>query len=79
MDDFFEFILNKIGVVLFLLLTLLGALATMNLAGKYQCNNYEKITGIETRWATLDICYVKTTNGYERWDEYKARAVTRKR
>ena len=42
---------------------------------KYQCKNYARITGKETRYAEFDICYVETDRGFQRWDEYKARAV----
>lgn len=40
-----------------------------------QCSNYESITGTETRWAPLDTCYIHTAHGWQRWDEFKARAV----
>lgn len=42
---------------------------------RYQCSNYQEITGRETKWATMDSCYIKTDAGFQRWDEYKARAV----
>lgn len=43
--------------------------------GRHQCSNYAIINGAETRWATLDACYVQTAQGWQRWDEYKARAT----
>jgi len=42
----------------------------------YQCSNYEKITNKETKWMFLDSCYINTDNGWQRWEEYKMRAVT---
>ena len=44
-----------------------------NTAGVYTCKNYQDVTGITARWVTLDACYVKTQEGWQRWDEYKVR------
>ena len=44
-----------------------------NTAGAYACKNYQDVTGITTKWVTLDACYVKTQKGWQRWDEYKVR------
>jgi hypothetical protein len=52
-----------------------GALTIANAAGSYQCNNYAELTGKETRWITLDACYVKTERGWQRWEEYIARGI----
>lgn len=46
-----------------------------NIYGRYACENYARITGKETRYANFDECYVKTAQGFQRWDEYKARAL----
>lgn len=43
--------------------------------GQYQCENYKDITGKNTKYAQFDTCYVETSNGFQRWDEYKARSV----
>jgi hypothetical protein len=43
--------------------------------GQYQCANFSQITGKETRFAAFDICYIKTEEGWQRWDEYKLRAA----
>jgi len=39
------------------------------------CANYQAMTGKATKRITLDACYVQTDSGWQRWDEYKARAV----
>ena len=39
------------------------------------CNNYSMITGKEVTRMFLDDCYVKTEQGFQRWDEYKARST----
>ena len=55
----------------------LGVLvALVELHADYECSNYQRITGIETKRKTLDQCYVKTSSGWQRWDEYQARSVT---
>ena len=62
---------------------LLGALALIgagimlasNIMGSYQCESYSRITGKNTRWNTLDICYIETAEGWQRWDEYTKRAI----
>jgi hypothetical protein len=46
-----------------------------NWHGSYQCRKYETITGKATKWVPLDECYVQTADGWQRWDEYKLRAV----
>lgn len=42
---------------------------------QYQCENYTRATGKETRYLRFDSCYIKTDSGWQRWDEYKARAT----
>jgi len=42
---------------------------------RYQCEKYAQITGKDTRYVEFDSCYIKTSEGFQRWDEYKARAV----
>lgn len=43
--------------------------------GTYQCSNYNHITGKETRYAAFDTCYIKTADGWQRWDEYVRRGA----
>ena len=43
--------------------------------GRYLCSNYERIAAKETSYANFDTCYIKTAQGYQRWDEYKIRAA----
>lgn len=71
--DFVKFL----GAVLIFLLAVAAPIAGLiEIQGQYECNNYKSMTGKETQWRTLDACYVKTKTGYQRWDEYKARATT---
>ena len=46
-----------------------------NLLSSYQCNNYQRVTGVQTKYVALDTCYVHTAKGWQRWDEYKTRAI----
>lgn len=41
------------------------------------CGIYTEETGIETKYRSFDECYLKTSNGWMPWSEYKARATTR--
>lgn len=43
-----------------------GMASAINAFSRYQCSNYERITGKETTYAEWDSCYV----GSMRWDEY---------
>lgn len=52
-----------------------GLLVGGNIHSRYQCNNYETVTGIETRYIEWDTCYISTESGWQRWDEYIARAA----
>lgn len=40
----------------------------------YECSAYEATSGKQTKVAALS-CYIKTEDGWQRWDEYKARAT----
>ena len=65
-----------IGVCLGLIaLVVGGVMLASNIMGSYQCESYSRITGKNTKWNTLDICYVQTADGWQRWDEYKNRAI----
>ena len=52
-----------------------GLMLSYNFLGKYTCDNYHKVTGKETKWVFMDECYIKTNAGWQRWDEYKNRAI----
>lgn len=41
----------------------------------YQCNQYQNITGIETKTGGFE-CYVNTGKAYIPYDEYKLRSAT---
>lgn len=52
-----------------------GILGTVDIYGRYQCNNYKEVTGKNAKWKTLDVCYIETADGWQRWDEYTKRAI----
>ena len=64
-----------IYVILPTVITIIILLIINNEYHRYKCSNYEKITAKQTRYANFDSCYVKTTQGYQRWDEYKSRII----
>lgn len=70
--DLIKFILlsTPFVVAIFAVVIYLG-----NKYSSYQCSNYSRITGKETIYAEFDTCYIKSEQGYQRWDEYKARAI----
>lgn len=72
MRDFIEFF-----AMLFLAIGLLfgGIMLGANYWASYKCGNYEKATGKATKWIFMDDCYVQTDAGWQRWDEYKDRAI----
>lgn len=72
MRDFLEFcgvVLLGSGVVVG------GIFVVANEYCEYMCDSYERTTQKETRYANFDACYVKTAEGFQRWDEYKLRAA----
>ena len=76
MRDFFEMVVVPTLIVCaFLALLLALLLGALDLFARYQCSNFQTITGKATKYATLDSCYVSAAEGWQRWDEYKARAV----
>ena len=72
MRDFIEFF-----ALLFLVIGLVvgGLMLGANYWESYKCGNYEKVTGKATKWVFMDKCYVQTAAGWQRWDEYKDRAI----
>lgn len=59
----------------YLAVILVVVLGIGNFGGSYTCKNYQDVTGITTKWVAVDACYVKTSKGWQRWDEYKARGT----
>lgn len=75
--EFFEEIVVPVLLIfafLFVFVALPVAWAA-NKHGEYQCENYAEISGNESRYAAFDTCYVKTNDGWQRWDEYLSRSV----
>ena len=76
MMDFWEYVLLPFimtllaSSVFFVLICILG-----NEWHRYSCKQYAAITTKETKYSNFDACYVKTENGFQRWDEYTARAT----
>lgn len=55
-----------------------GSVAAITEAvANHQCTTYERFAGIGTRRAIFDVCYVNTEDGWQRWDEYKARSTAK--
>jgi hypothetical protein len=57
--------------------TPVGLIILENSFQEYQCNQYEEITGKETKYSPFDKCYISTENGWQRWDEYKVRVIAK--
>lgn len=76
MRDFFEIVVVPLFVgALVLVVVFVPIILLADFGSRYSCGKYEQVTGKKTRYATLDSCYVSTDAGWQRWDEYKARAV----
>jgi len=75
MRDFLDFLGFMIVVVSLPVIVCGAILLCGNYHTAYQCKSYQEITQKETKYANFDSCYIKTTAGWQRWDEYKARAI----
>lgn len=75
LDDFVDFVVTALGVILFSAAILTPCFFAIDGMVRYQCGNYEKTTGKQTKYIFADACYIKTDDGWQRWDEYKARAI----
>jgi len=64
------------AILLMLLLSSAILLGCANWFLHYTCGNYQDMTGKPTKYVFMDSCYVKTPTGWQRYDEYIARAVT---
>jgi hypothetical protein len=77
LDDILDFMCVVIFPVAVIASLVLGvAFGLGEIYGRYQCGNYGEMTGKKTKWVALDACYIQTASGWQRWDEYKARAIT---
>lgn len=63
------------SIVIMPIIITIGLLVGGNEYIRYQCSNYEIVTGKETRYVNYDACYIKSAQGFERWDEYKGRSI----
>ncbi len=72
MSDFLGFFL-PLGLIVVFVIS--GCVALSDVTGRYQCRNYEIVTGKPTRWVLLDNCYIQTDKGWQHWEEYKLRAA----
>lgn len=77
LDDILEFVCEVISPVAVIASLVLGlVIGAGEIYDRYQCGNYGEMTGKKTKWVALDACYIQTASGWQRWDEYKARATT---
>jgi len=44
-----------------------------NMYSQYQCDQYERITGIHTEYSNFDTCYIELNGKMARWSEYLER------
>ena len=66
---------SAIGFIATIIVGLLIVFLGGNEYVRYQCNNFQRITGKTVRYAQFDACYVETPTGFQRWDEYKLRSA----
>lgn len=72
MRDFLEWLGS---FFLIIVPALVLAAAVIEITGRYQCGNYQEVTGRKTKWVVLDSCYVETDRGWQHWGEYMQRAA----
>lgn len=68
MRDFLEFFLP---LILAAALLLFGVVAVGEAYSRYQCRQFESLTGMKTRYSAFDACYVQRNGRFWRYDEYK--------
>ena len=65
-----------LAIIVSLIVSLIvGTIWLLNMYSQYQCSNFGETTGQETKYMPFDACYVNTAAGWQRWDEYIARAT----
>ena len=74
-EDALDFLIPLLCILLFVAAIIGGIFVMAHVYGSYASANYAEITGKETRFAAFDSCYVKTADGWQRWDEYRVRAA----
>lgn len=64
------------AIVLVCSAAVLAVLILTMLPVRYECNYYERVSGIETEFNWVAGCYVRSGNKMIPYSEYKARAIT---
>ena len=64
------------GVVVFIGSLTAGVVFSQNAYGRYQCEQYARVTGRATHYVNFDGCYVQRDGKWMRWDEYKLAYAT---
>ncbi len=60
--------LTGYSVIYILVITFVTLFLGLNKYEKWTCDNYEIVTGRESKWIDYDVCYVKTDSG--KWIRY---------
>lgn len=66
------FIFGTFGLVFSLLIPIAAVVYALS---AWECSSYEEVTGTPTDYRAPGVCYLQTADGWQRWDEYKARAI----
>ena len=74
-DDLIDFLKGIIFVFCLFLLIAIPVFSSINYFVYRSCLNYSEVTGRATVYKHFDSCFVQTPQGYQRWDEYKNRAI----
>jgi len=78
-DKIISVFFDNLGITFIGMATLMVFLLTFSIAGlnkysKWQCNNYETMTGFESKYVEWDACYIKGSDSiFIRYDSnYKS-------
>lgn len=62
------------GIVAAIILAIIGL---CEVHGRHTCHQYQQVTGVETRWVALDVCYVNYKGEWLRYGEYRVAILVR--
>lgn len=65
-----------IAMLIFMGIVLLGLFGLQCMATSFDCDQYSKMTGKETK-SNYGTCFIKQNNEWLSWEEYKLRNATK--
>ena len=68
-----------VGLFVIIFIPIAGLLYSINLYGRYQCAEYQRVTGSQTEYVDFDSCYIEHKGKIVRYEVYKNMMIAAER